>query len=846
MKNKMKLTASVAVTAIAASSFAYAQETGDTSPTPEVQKTLNTVTVVAQKREENLQDVPVAITAVSQADLQAKGLDDLRSIGDQSANVTLRNTASFGGSSSILVSYIRGIGQNDFAFNLEPGVGVYVDGAYLARNIGANVDLLDLERVEVLKGPQGTLFGRNTIGGAINVVTRDPDLNGEFDGTLESTIGEFSRFDVRGALDIPLIEGKLAATIAFSSKTRDGYQKRIPYDGPTDQNPIYLLATGGAFGGFPNTNTDEGFRFPLVDGAEAPNESGNEDKQAIRAKLLWEPTDNMRVRLIGDYQTLDEQAAPFSLLDVQQNAYVAVYNTCISGDQALIDGVSIQFGLPGLSEVCNGVRGNPNSPTGVIPSLVSEAGAHLPYDARYVLSNPDLSYASGPNFSKLDAWGLNLQVEYDLTDALQLKSITSYRELDSAFGVDIGGAPFGALNPTFSDDESQFSQELQLIGSTWNDRWNYVIGSYYFNEEGTHDDGVPFTGGLLQIYSTPNAYDTKAYAVFLHNNIEVIEDKLGITVGVRYTHEDKEFTGSQRDENGFTSRLFGVPPSVYPIPGDIYTLYTPVPQERSFNDTSFRLGAEYKFTPDTMLYASYATGYKGGGWTTRLQGPNTDAQGNPTPLDAPTFDPEEANTYELGLKTTVFNNRLRMNTAVFFTEYENIQLNFQQGTSPVTANGGDGEIRGAELEIDAIPFGDLTVDASVGYIETEFTRVEPGVILTGSEKFVNTPKWTLQAGAGYEFNLGNGGTLTPRVDWNFQTESFNDEANTPILATEEHSMVNASLRYVFPNENLELMAGVTNLTDERVIVSGYTNALAIYSATYNRPQEWYLTARYRF
>lgn len=809
---------------------------------------LQEIIVTAQKRAESAQSVPVAITAVSGAMLQSKGITDVASLAGQAPSVTLKSTAAFGGSTATLYSYIRGIGQNDFAFNLEPGVGIYVDGVYLARNIGANVDLLDLERVEVLKGPQGTLFGRNTMGGALSIVTRDP--GDRFKVKAEATTGRYNRIDFRASADIPLVPDLLKASIAVSTRHRDGYQKRIPYTGPTGQNPIYLLATGGAYGGPTNTNTDEGLTFPVVDPTRH-SESGDQNQTSVRAKLLFTPSDRLKIRVIGDYLHVDEAAAPFSLLQVNQNAYVALYNTCITGDPAVFAGVGALTGFgAGVANLCNNVRGNPASPTGVVPSLASQAGSHLPYDNRYVIRNadgsinPDLSYASGANFDKVENWGVNVQAEYDLNDSTQIKSITGYRHLKSAFGVDIGGAPFSALNPTFADREKQFSQELQLIGKVWDGRWKYVLGAYYFHEWGSHDDGVPFTGGLIQINSPNNLYDTKSYAVFTHNNIELIPDRLGITIGARYTHEDKSLTGAQRDENKFAALLLGLPPVVYPNPADPYRLYPLGENHQKFNNFSFRVGAEYRFDRNVMLYASYATAFKGGGWTTRLQAPPFNLT-TFAPLPAPTFGPEKARTAEIGLKSELLDRKVRLNIAAFHTNYDNIQLTFQNDSTPITANGGNGRINGVEVELNTQFTPEWSFDASAGYLDAKYTSVLPGVPLTGNEAFVNTPKWTLQAGTSYRIDIG-GGSLTPRIDWTYATKVYNDEVNTEILSTPARSIVNGSVTYKFPGDNFELQAGVTNIFDKRIIQSGYTNAEAIYSATYNRPREWFVTLRASF
>jgi iron complex outermembrane receptor protein len=813
---------------------------------------LQDIVVTAQRRSESAQQVPIAISAITSDALQAKGLTDIASISGQAPNVTLKSSGAFGGSSSTLFTYIRGIGQNDFAFNLEPGVGIYVDNVYLARNIGANVDLLDLQRVEVLKDPQGTLFGRNTIGGALNITTSDPGPDWKF--KAEVTTGRYNRIDFRGAIDAPVIPGVLHLGFAVSTKHRDGYQKRIPYTGDTGNNPIWLLATNGASGGPTNTNTDESGLYPVT-ALDRPSRSGNQNQTAFRMKALFTPTDRLTVRLIGDYLNVDEQATPFSLLQVNQTAYVALYNTCISGNPGFYAPVAALAGVPaaGVTDICNGVRGNAGSPTGTQPSLASQAGQHLPYDNRYVIRNadgsinPNLSYASGANYNKIDNYGINGQIEYELSDELTAKSITAYRRLNSKFGVDIGGAPFAALNPTFADRENQLSEELQLLGNLFEDRWKFVLGGYYFHEYGSHDDGVPFTGGLIQINSPNNRYDTKSYAAFMHNNIWVVPDKLGVTLGIRYTHDSKRFEGTQRDENAFGLRLLQLPPAlVSPDPNDIYRVY-PVGENRlSFNNVSYRLGAEYHIDRRIMVYASYATGYKGGGWTTRLQQANftvDPSTGAIIKSPAPTFGPEKSYTTEVGIKSEFWNRKARLNVALFNTEYNGIQLTFQNGASPVTANGGDGRIRGVEAELNLAPVRNWTIDASAGYVDAKYQSILPGVPLTGKEKFVNTPKWQGQAGTAYTIETDSIGTFTPRVDWTYASKTYNDEVNSELLATPAGSFFNGSLTWRSPNERYELQAGVTNIANRRVVVSGYTNATAIYSGVFSRPREWFLTLR---
>src|SRR3970040_65180 len=246
------------------------------APSIEAQPLLEEITVTARRREQNLQDVPIAISAVTAQAIEDRGLTNVAQISDFTPNVQMDGRSPFSGSSSVLSPYVRGIGQNDFAFNLEPGVGVYVDGVYLARTIGANVDLLDIDRIEVLKGPQGTLFGRNTIGGALNITTRRPA--DEFSYRGELTVGDFSRTDFRFSVDVPSDNGNVLSSIALAMQNRDGYQERIPFPG----------AAGFVFDQFDDF---------LVADRTTHGESGGEDADNLRAKVLWAVNDYVEVTL---------------------------------------------------------------------------------------------------------------------------------------------------------------------------------------------------------------------------------------------------------------------------------------------------------------------------------------------------------------------------------------------------------------------------------------------------------------------------------------------------------------------------------------------------------------------
>ena len=326
----------------------------------------------------------------------------------------------------------------------------------------------------------------------------------------------------------------------------------------------------------------------------------------------------------------------------------------------------------------------------------------------------DKSYAEGNNYSIIDNYGFGLTIDWDLAGGMNLKSITAYRELDAQFGQDQDGAPIQIIDPSFDTHQEQVSQELQLSGRAF-DRLDWLGGLYYFQEDGDLTDFVTFPGGLLQIFGE-NFFDNEAWAAFTHLNFAVT-DRFSLTLGARYTDEHKEFEGKQRDLNELLIKLLVTPPTSppYPDPNDLTRFYPLGVNVKDFTDTSLRAGAEFRFTDEIMGYVSYSEGFKSGGWTTRLSFPHTTIEANPpTNPDRLDFDEETATTYEAGVKSELFDRRLLLNGAVFFSDYENIQSLVQQGISPVFANVGDGEISGLEVEFTGLVTDNLTLTGSLG------------------------------------------------------------------------------------------------------------------------------------
>ncbi len=765
------------------------------------------IIVVAQKREQNAQEVPISITALSASALEQRGLSDISQIGEMTPNLEMDNTSPFAGSSSVLSPFIRGIGQNDFAFNLEPGVGVYVDGVYYARTIGAVVDLLDLERVEVLSGPQGTLFGRNSIGGVLNIITRHPAE--EFTYALEATTGDYGRLDFRGSMDAPLIEGTLLSQFAFSSKQRDGYQDRIEFPGNFVQDVRHFQRASDETGG----------------------SQGGQDQVNLRAKLLWSVADELEITVASDYSESDEDAPATSLIEVGEgNGLAGLYNLCINTPLTV---------LTGIAPVCT----QPLATTGVVlggANIDSDPNNNrLPINDQYILSDIDKSYAEGSNFSQVKSLGLTTTIDWGFTPQINMKSITAYRELDAVMGADFdGGMPFVAGDASFDTQQEQFSQEFQFTGMALNGQLDWLLGAYYFYEEGGLTDYVPLLGGLIQVLG-PKEFENEAYALFSHLNY-AMTDRWSATFGVRYTKENKEFEGGQRDLNMFPART-GSLAAAHPDPDDLTRIYPIGVQTKGFDDLSVKLGVEYRFSESTFGYASYSEGFKSGGWTTRLLVPET-----PNPNVAPEFDEEEATSYELGIKSQLLDNRLQLNGAVFFTDYTNIQVTVQRGVSPTFDNAGDGEIQGAELGFVALPAENWFITGSIGYLDAQYTDLDPLVDpnLTSGDKFVNTPDWATHLALEYSLPLSNGSQLRFHVDHSYKSTVANDAVNTPSLVADSVNLYHAYMSFVTPSQDFTITFGGRNLSDERYIYSGFAHPIGFTSANYSRPREWYVTFKY--
>ncbi len=925
---------------------------------------LQEVVVTATKRSQNVQDVPISVQAFSNEELQEKNILNLQSLTALSPGVDLEGGSPFSGDRSVLSASIRGIGQNDFAFNLNPGVGVYVDGVFLARTIGANVDLLDVDQVQILKGAQGTLFGANTIGGAINIVTHTPGNTPSF--TATATGGSYNERDVGFTADIPIVSDVLLSSITVSSQQQDGYQKVIPYP------------TNGAVGDAPYV-VDAQDAYPKA-GDTTGDAYGGTGVVAMRGKLLWKATDKLNITFEGDWTHEDQEALP----NVVISSYVGNLGAALpgyppAGFPALAPGVSpygstfstlydlcIANGVSGIAGAVAAVPGGApvgtptnnlfssvcSQPRGRVPGI-STGGAAL-IGAGYVgvpagqvpfpgvnpaynynnlaaygnigcnLSNPhsycgtnqpriffssstmqtgnyDTTYANGPDYARQDIFGFSLNGVYTLSDTMQLKSITAYRQDLWDIGTDLDGTPETLLEVTDQQHQWQISQEFQLIGKALDNRLNYVGGLYYFNEYGYVHDYVPFEG-LLDIYdSDANDVQNTYYAAFVHLDYS-LNDHWEFIAGERYTDAQTYFLGGQGDLNSFPygSECWqtacsgsGITPFL-PVPGftppynedpafqaaaalgSSYYLYFPLtPDSQAWHVSTPTASIQYHFNDDVMAYATWGKGFKQGGWTTRLSALIPD----PT---AARFGPEYAKQWELGVKSEWLNHHLLVNADVFYTNYDGIQLNIQQGISPVYTNAGNAIIRGAEVEVQSLLPGGLHLNGSASYIDDYYTYVNSAanipqyanpdgttvcpvqaVLIGGATRPVcdylwpgvsqlnaqlpYTPRWKFTFDPTYDYVLPNEAILRFIPVFTYTTPMFLDSLNTPGLERPVTREFDASIHYVSANGMYDVALGGTNLTDDRYFTAGSVNYGAGVDDGYiNAPREWYLTVKLNF
>jgi iron complex outermembrane receptor protein len=736
----------------------WAQAPRQPAASPDQDLQIAEVIVTARRRAESLQDVPVSVSALDAdriVQLQAENITGLQN--------AVPNLYMDRGDGANTVIYVRGIGQNDSLAFADAGVGVYVDDVFIARSQAAFLDLFDVERVEVLRGPQGTLYGRNTIGGAVKFVSAEPPE--QFGLYVEAGGGNFGYQALKARLGGPFSDD-LRGKIAVAAIQRDGYA----------------------------TNT--------VDGQD----DGDTQSIAWRGTLAYTPTDNTRISLSvdGKRDRPDASRSP-------------VRETSVTG-----------FADP---------VGAPFTPT-TFPAA----------------TNPYRVDVNANDMSDLTAWGVTLKAGVDLSDAWSLESITSYRDMDFDLALDTDGSPLPILDILVLQDQDQFSQELRATYDA-HDGLTAVAGLYYF-----HDDDLTFSGvdnGSLSVFGFPvtafglatssladTHQTTESMAAFADASYDLTQ-KLTLSAGVRYTYEEKE--SRRRFENFFDPAISVVentPPflSGVGVPGNTLT------GKANFDAVTPRLSISYRASDDAMLYASASRGFKSGGF---------DGRGT-TDFGFQPFDPETVWGYELGLKSTLADGRVIANAALFYNDYQDLQVT-SFGADPVSGtfvslftNAAKARTQGAELELTARATAALTLNAAVGYLDAkyeEFNTLVGGVVTDVSDReMANAPEWTASLGLTYEHRLSPMLLGTVHVDGAYRGKTYTEITASEVLAQDSYTLANAFVSVRTDDDRWELRAGAQNLTDEKVRVQGFNLSefpgyqLAFYSAR----RTWNLHVAYRY
>lgn len=730
---------------------------------------LEEVIVTARKREESLQETPISVAAFSADVLEQRQATTIADIGRLTPNLSMESTSNNGGMSNSTNVFIRGVGQTDFTLTVDPGVGIYLDGVYISRSVGSLLDTADIKRVEVLRGPQGTLFGKNTIGGALVVTSAPP---GEaLEGAFELTTGDYDRADVRGVISGPITdEAGMRAAVSYQS--RDGYVRRLA-DGQT---------------------------------------LGNKDSLSGRWMTQYRPG-NWVFGLAVDATRAREEASPVILLRANESSMFAGFHNFV---------VNAASCAP------------PPSPA--VPQC---------YNAQWVTGDPYSTWATGVNYSDLDLWGAAFTAEHG--GSIDIKSITAYRDLQADYGYDNDASPLRIGEAAGSRyQQNQASQELQFSGDAFDDRLQYILGVFYLKEEGTFRNQLSFS---IADFISGGAIENDSYAVFSQLTY-ALGERLNVTLGGRYTHEKKRFVPDQyivADRTGGSMHALSCRNIPTNNPDCILVLPT---AEVATTAEEFTPAVTFDFevAPDVLAYVNYSKGFKSGGFTQRVFPPLP---------QAPSFDPEFLESYELGLKSELFDRRLRLNLAGFYSDYSGIQLLVNRGIAPTVQNAGEARIVGFELEYEAVVTDRFSMSGGVGHTDAEYRSVSPGAAtprgpnnpgVQSDNELPNAVQWTATSGASLDLFDTARGRLSVRGDWFYKSGRYLDAINSPDMYQDAYDLVSASLTFVTTDDRWSISGGATNLTNSTYLLSGYQDLDAIGGATgtFCRPREWFAKVRMRF
>ena len=718
------------------------------------------VVVTARKREEGLLETPLSVSAFPDSELRRLQVDDLGGLQRVVPNLALNM-----GDAANAIVYVRGVGQRDSLSFADPGVGVYLDDVYLGRAQGAFLDVIDVERIEVLRGPQGTLYGRNTIGGAIKYVSAKPTPEPLFE--VEAGFGNYDERVARAALSGPLGgSGDLLGRLTLAYGAHDGY---------TENSHA------------PSGDTD-----------------GDRDSLAWRAQLNYAPGDKWAFHL-----SLDR-----SVGDPSRSVTPA--------------------------RVTHG------------PALVAATAGKGPSADPYQVE------ADFNDLERLEVQGASVGMEYAFTDTAALKSVTAWREVEHRTHIDLDGTGLPIFGVLVDQDQEQFSQELQLSFASGG-AFTGLIGAYWFSEEDVTPDGISnsepidfaYGGGFFLPYNTVSENDQRIEAGAVFGEVSWLADNgIELTAGLRYTDETRRLR--RKACQAFSPLPLDIE-ACNPPPGSLNPFALSLDLKDSFDAFTPKLGIGFDTEAAGLIYFNWARGFKSGGFDGRI-GYNGASSAEAVDTQAEAYDPEIADTFELGWKTGSADGSWRFSAAAFFNDYTDLQLSSFSATpsggfATVFTNAGKAETIGAEFELLARPSANLLVSASLGWLDAEYKEyIDVSQRDLADERTpIHAPDLTGNLAAQYEIPM-EFGRLRLSADLSYRSKYYVEVNNLEALAQGGFALLNAAVALEDPAGRWEVSFGVRNLTDKAYITHGFdlTAFPGIGLAYHGAPRTFRVRASYRF
>ena len=765
------------------------------------QNILEEITVTAQKREQDLQDVGIAITAFTGDQMRALGVSQSFDVAAFSPGVHI--SGNLAGQNTQFT--IRGVTQNDFNDIVEAPNAVYLDEGYIPIAQAQTFAVFDVDRVEILKGPQGTLFGRNATGGLIHYISRQPNFE-ESEGYLDVTYGVFDsdadadQFRVEGAVGGPFSENA-AGRVAFLYNQHDGYLENI-----------YPL---GAVGGSP--------------GPGAGADLGDDDTLAIRGTLAFAFSDEVSLRLSANFAESDLSTGPYQSIPTigvfdPAGELINVINVGPNETRAGIAADGSDFGADVDN---NGVFGDLfGRPPG------ADFFGYIDPDGDDFTTSSDFAFDESAN---LRTWGVNARVEWELSDSMTLTSITDFKDYEKLLFIDVDSAPANQSANYAGLDADSFSQEVRINGEVDNMRW--VAGLYYLNIDADSDNGLKFPVGSV----VPGApfdlgsdaqLQTDSFSLF--GQIERdLSERVSLTAGLRVIQEEKDYVFAQNIYGTADSRQIhqGAPFNI----GPVFGANGPEPFRDDISDTLWAGKIQLDFRPsdDLLWYVGLNRGVKAGSFNAQLAG------GLAVPTSAIPYTEEELLSLEAGFKLTLGDGSTRLNGSAFYYDYTDYQAFLFTGVSGVVVNA-DAENKGIELELQTSPFDGFDALFSIAYFDATVENVPlrvGGPIIRDVDP---TYSPELQATALVRYGWDAlGGRMSISGDVSYSDDFFYNLRNFEADKFDSYTMVNARLGWVSADEVWEAALKFQNLTDERAGIQGFDLAtLCGCNEVSYRPPRW--------